>query len=168
MAYKDIEKRRANQKKNYEKHREKKNAERSIRYFKNKDAELLTKRIYKKKRLQEDPAFKFITTLRRRHRDVVKGKISTTKGLGCTRQELLEHLSSQFTEGMTLENHGWGKGKWHIDHIFPISVYEEDGEGNWDEKSEYNKLLVHFTNLQPLWHDDNLEKNDSLGGLIVK
>ena len=117
---------------------------------------------YQKNRRESEPAFKFIRDLRTRQGKVLKGVTSTTKGLGCNREFLLGHLSSQFTEGMTLENHGWGEGKWHIDHIFPLSSYEEDENGNWKVDSEYNKLLIHFTNLQPLWHEDNLEKSDKV------
>jgi len=114
---------------------------------------------YQKTRTETDPAFKFINSLRKRQGHVLKGKSSTTSGLGCDREELLHHLESQFIEGMTIDNHGYGHGKWHIDHIFPLSGFEEDSDGNWDSNSEYNKLLIHFTNLQPLWHEDNLEKS---------
>jgi hypothetical protein len=117
---------------------------------------------YRKERKKKEPAYRFIVTLRTRQNSVLKGKMSTTEGLGCNRDFLLEHLSSKFTERMTLENHGWGEGKWHIDHIFPLSSYEEDENRDWKVDSEYNKLLIHFTNLQPLWHEDNLEKSDKV------
>jgi hypothetical protein len=117
---------------------------------------------YKRSKLQTDTVYRFMNSLRTRQRRVLKGKASTTEGLGCSSQELIEWLSSQFTEGMTLENHGCGEGCWHMDHIIPLSSYEEDAQGNWCIYSEYNKKLIHYTNLQPMWHTPNLEKSDSI------
>ena len=44
-------------------------------------------------------------------------------------------------------------GKWHIDHIIPLStaITEEDVI-----------RLCHYTNLQPLWAEDNLKKSNKL------
>ena len=50
---------------------------------------------------------------------------------------------------MTLENHGNCKNCWHIDHKIPISSPKT-------EEEIYK--LNHYTNLQPLWRDDNLIK----------
>jgi len=58
-----------------------------------------------------------------------------------------EHLKSKFTEGMSFDN--YGKRGWHIDHIIPLS------SANTEE--EVIKLC-HYTNLQPLWWDDNIKK----------
>jgi hypothetical protein len=41
-------------------------------------------------------------------------------------------------------------GKWHLDHIIPL----------YEAKTEEEILkLNHYTNLQPLWAEDNLKKN---------
>jgi hypothetical protein len=125
---------------------------------KNKDR----RREYEKNRKATDPSFKLIKSLRRRQNSVLKGKQSTTDGLGCTKAELLVHISSQFEKGMTFDNHGWGEGKWHMDHKIPLKTYEKDEKGNWSINSEYNKKLIHYTNLQPMWHKPNLEKSDSI------
>ena len=66
-----------------------------------------------------------------------------------TRDDLMAHLESQFTKGMTWENYG----EWHIDHIRPISSFifgsieDEDFKKCWS-----------LENLQPLWAHDNLRK----------
>ena len=71
----------------------------------------------------------------------------TQEILGCTLDEFINHLQSQFTEGMTLKNHG----EWHLDHKIPIS----------SAKNEKDIIrLNHYTNFQPLWAKENLRKGD--------
>ena len=77
----------------------------------------------------------------------------TEEILGCMIEEFIQHLQSQFKEGMTLENHGQGKGKWNIDHIIPISSAKT-------EEEIYK--LNHYTNLQPLWYEDNMAKGNKI------
>lgn len=101
-----------------------------------------------------NPAYKFMETLRARQRNVLKGLCSTTEGLGCTSEELVQYITSKFQEGMTLENHG----EWHIDHIVELCEYDRDAKGDWCKESEFNKRLVHYTNLRPLWKTDNLKR----------
>lgn len=72
----------------------------------------------------------------------------TEEILGCSIVDFKKHLESLFTEGMTWENRG-RKG-WHIDHIIPLVR----------AKTEEEVLkLCHYTNLQPLWEQDNLRKS---------
>jgi len=94
--------------------------------------------------------------VRRRLKDFLKKAKNHhfSKNIGCTRKELVEHLESQFAEGMSWENYGSGKngdhvGSWHIDHIDPISKF----------KGDYPN---HYTNLQPMWGIDNLKKGNKV------
>lgn len=60
-----------------------------------------------------------------------------------------KHIESKFAEGMNWDN----RELWHIDHIIPIS----------SAKTEEEVIkLNHYTNLQPLWAEDNYKKSDKL------
>jgi len=54
---------------------------------------------------------------------------------------------------MTWEN--YGKNGWHVDHIIPISFF------NMEDATE-QRMCFHYTNLQPLWWKENLEKSNKL------
>lgn len=108
--------------------------------------------IYEKNRKLVDPEFKLATTLRSRLGNAIsqikaEKSDSTLNLTGCTIKELKNYLEEQFTEGMTWDNHG----DWHIDHIKPICAFDLSSE-------EEQKRCFHFTNLQPLWAEDNLSK----------
>lgn len=69
----------------------------------------------------------------------------TEKILGCSFDEFKQYISSLFKNGMTWDNYG----DWQLDHIIPLATAKtiEDVE-----------RLCHYTNLQPLWAKDNLDK----------
>ena len=71
----------------------------------------------------------------------------TMELIGCTVEFLRQHLERQFHEGMSWNNHG----KWHIDHIQPCSSFDLT-------KREEQLMCFHYSNLQPLWAEDNLAK----------
>jgi hypothetical protein len=62
-------------------------------------------------------------------------------------EELWCHLESQFQQGMTKDNYG----KWHVDHITPCARFD------LTQPTEQKKCF-HYTNLQPLWAEQNLKK----------
>ena len=70
--------------------------------------------------------------------------------VGCSPEFLKEHLEQQFTEGMSWELMG---KHIHIDHIIPLSSAT-------NEEEIYK--LCHYTNLQPLWAEDNLRKSNKI------
>lgn len=72
---------------------------------------------------------------------------STLKLLDCSIDELWNHLESQFQPGMTRENYG----QWHVDHIKPCASFDFSDH-------EQQKQCFHYTNLQPLWARDNIQK----------
>ena len=76
-------------------------------------------------------------------------KSETLRCLGCAWPDLKSHLEAKFQPGMTWENYG----EWHIDHIIPLA-----SAATADELHR----LCHFSNLQPLWAQDNRAKSDSI------
>lgn len=72
-----------------------------------------------------------------------------TTMLGCSIQELREHLERQFLPGMTWDN--WSPDGWHIDHDRPCASFDLTDP-------EQQKICFHYSNLQPLWALDNLRK----------
>jgi len=74
--------------------------------------------------------------------------------LGCTWDDLKFHLERQFyvrSTGETMTWDNYGVHGWHIDHKQPLCSFDL-------ESIEQCKKAVHFTNLQPLWCEDNLKK----------
>jgi hypothetical protein len=107
---------------------------------------------YTRERLKHDPVYKLKRNLRSRinnaiHNQYGEKAASSMELIGCTIQEVRGHIESQFVEGMTWDNHG----EWHIDHIRPCASFNL-------EDPEEQKKCFHFTNLQPLWAEDNLKK----------
>ena len=54
---------------------------------------------------------------------------------------------------MNWENYG----VWHIDHIIPCARFDLSDPGQ-------QKICFHYTNLQPMWGEDNLKKGARLNG----
>ncbi len=125
-------------------------------YENNKQKMLSDAREYSKSRRKTDIAFKLLTNLRRRHNLIIKGKMSTTKGLDCNSEFLKKYIESLFTEGMNWTNQWIGRGDstkfWSIDHKIPLSEFGKN--------EELDKQIIHYTNLKPMWHKENLEKHN--------
>ena len=126
----------------------------TIKKWKNNNKHKLRKQASEraKERRKTDPLYTLRNNISRRIREnLTKGckSESTKKIIGCSIEELKLYLESKFTEGMSWENYG----DWHIDHIIPISLAEND-----DEVYKLN----HHTNFQPLWAKDNIKKSNKL------
>ena len=129
---------------------------RAREYFKNNKDKI---NMYQHNRRKNDIRYKILCSLRSRARLLFQGKrklVTTMKLLGCSLEFFRDYLELKFTEGMNWDNYGrgWnGKGmkEWHIDHIKPCSSFD------LSKKSEQLKCF-HYTNLQPLWARENLEK----------
>ncbi len=82
---------------------------------------------------------------------------SAVRDLGCSIPELKARLEALWQPSMAWENYGRHKGTrcWEIDHIAPLVSFD---------LTDRKQLLeaVHFTNLQPLWADENKRKGAKL------
>ena len=110
----------------------------------------------KKEKYKKDPLFKISSILRARLGQAMVGNLksaTTEKLLGCNYEHARQHLENQFTDGMSWNNHGMHG--WHIDHIIPCASFDLT-----DPKQQ--RQCFHYTNLQPLWAEDNLRKSDKL------
>jgi hypothetical protein len=122
----------------------------------NKDKIKIRTNEYRNRKRKTDIQFKLQAILRSRLYSAVKDnrkKGSAVKDLGCTIEQLKQHLESKFQPGMSWDNHTLDG--WHIDHIKPLSSFD---------LSDRKQLLeaCHYTNLQPLWAKDNLTKSDKI------
>jgi hypothetical protein len=105
-----------------------------------------------KNRRQNDMNFRMKGNLRTRIYNALKGEtksLSTMFLIGCEADYLMYHLQSQFTKGMSWDN--YGRVGWVVDHIKPCALFD------LSKKSE-QLLCFNYTNLQPLWEEDNLKK----------
>lgn len=124
--------------------------------FKNKDKVAEQRRNRENSRRISDPAFKIKRNLSRRIRRALDGSIKHSQTMhltGCSQEELKHYLESLWKSGMSWYN--YGVHGWHIDHIKPISSF------NLNDPEE-QKMCFHWTNLQPLWAKENMEKADKI------
>ena len=74
--------------------------------------------------------------------------------LGYTTDQLIAHLESKFSDGMSWSNYG---SEWHVDHIVPVSAFNYTSINDIDFKRAWC-----LDNLQPLWAAENLKKGAKL------
>ena len=110
---------------------------------------------YQTERYHSEPDFKLAKIIRSfcfRVTNAVKEdkELRSLEYLGCSLAEFKAHIESQWQEGMTWENHSMHG--WHIDHIKPLDWFIKNSDDPWQAN--------HYTNLQPLWAEENLSKSN--------
>lgn len=98
---------------------------------------------------REHPERKLLNRLRTRVIMAVKTQATqkafkTEALIGCSVASFRIYIESKFEPGMTWENI-------HLDHIIPCALFDL-------KKPEHQKICFHFSNYQPLFVKDNLEK----------
>jgi hypothetical protein len=128
------------------------------RHYAEKRRNDLTHRDYKNRwraqRIAEDPAFNIACRLRVRLCGLLSRELraeSTFELTGCSLEQLVDHIESQFQDGMSWDN----RSEWHIDHIRPCVSFDLTDP-------EQQRQCFHYTNLQPLWASDNCSKGAKL------
>ena len=112
------------------------------------------KAAYERNRKAKDPLYKFSGAVRTTiymafRKSGYKKSAASESLLGCTMDEFKAYIQSQFEPGMTFDNYG----EWHIDHKVPLKLAQS---------IEEIAALNHYTNLQPLWAIDNLQKGERI------
>jgi hypothetical protein len=112
-----------------------------------------------KRRMKEDPDYNIRCSLRRAFWFCVKGMSNpghVLELLCCSVEFFRDYMAAKFKQGMTWANHG----EWEIDHIRPLSSFnmtiDEDRKKAW-----------HYTNMQPLWVEENRSKGCKYGGPLA-
>lgn len=111
-------------------------------------------REYEAYRRNHDINFKLAKNLRRRINKKLNKKnrsISPIENLGCSLDEFKSYLESKFQPGMSWEN--YGQFGWHVDHIVALSKF------NLTDPEQLQQAC-HYTNLQPLWWLENVQKGN--------
>lgn len=119
-------------------------------YEKNKEYVLTRNKEYFSNKKKNDIQFRIACNLRSRLSKAISQKTKTGSAaadLGCSLKEFRKHIQSKFKDGMSWDNYG----DWHLDHIMPLSSFDLTNEGEFRE-------AVHFSNIQPLWANENLSK----------
>ena len=109
---------------------------------------------YFSKRQQIDYEYRVKKSLVSRYRYAIKNASNSTattlEFLGCSIEQARLHLESQFRDGMSWDNYG----EWEIDHIRPCASFDLTDP-------EQQRECFHYSNLQPLWREENRLKADT-------
>lgn len=107
-------------------------------------------------RYRQNPQYKLNSNMRKGIHESLKGKKNGRHWeslVGYTILDLTRRLEALFTDGMTWDNYG----KWHIDHIIPLSAFNFSSADDYDFKKCWA-----LSNLQPLWQAENLRKHNKV------
>lgn len=110
--------------------------------------------LYLKNRRHNDLNFKLTTYIRNRIGSFFINKKkpqSVFKTLGCNMQEFIKYIEGMFVNNMTWDSYGTGPGKWELDHIEPLCSFDLMDIAQFTKAS-------HYTNMQPIWHEDHVAK----------
>ncbi len=148
----------------------KRDESRRERYQTNREEYLEKQRDYKKKpesrewhrryeanKKKTDLDFRLSKSLRDRlYKAITRDEKNLSAALlvGCSTEELKIYLEKQFTDGMSWNNYG----EWHIDHIRPCASFDLSDLSQQIE-------CFHYTNLRPLWAEDNKSKGGTWNGI---
>lgn len=117
----------------------------------------------KRKERTKDPLYRLRQNMRTRVIISLKSQNAsknqrTMEYVNCSVAHLHNHIESQFKDsGMNWDNMGREDGEggrgWEVDHRRPCASFDLS-----DEEQKY--MCFHWTNLQPMWGQENNEKSD--------
>lgn len=107
---------------------------------------------WKNNKRKKDGFYRMKLNLRDRLRDYLTGESKSKRTqdiVGLDKDKFKVYIESKFVENMSWDNYG----KWHLDHIIPLCSAKNNEEA---------LQLNYYSNLQPLWDEENLKKNRTL------
>lgn len=121
----------------------------------NREQLLARRRARTAERKQADPTFKLMENVRSLIAMTFKGKgkksYKTEEILGCKLNEFVDYILSKCPEGIGLKDfHRFG---YQLDHIIPVSS---------GKTPEEIVKLNHYSNFQPLFWRDNIQKSNKI------
>lgn len=134
----------------------KKQIQLKVKEYKIRNKEKINKQSVQKRK--DDNNFKILVNLRTRLSKALKGQSkskNTLDLLGCNIEELKIHFEAQFTKDMNWDN--YGLNGWEIDHRIPCASYDLSNK-------KQQKVCFHYSNLQPMWAEENRSKADKILG----
>lgn len=117
--------------------------------------------VYFKEYYEKDIVKKILRNLRGKVRKLLKGEISPIHAnnlVGCSADFFRAHIESQFTNGMSWLNYGFGADKWNIHHTPPLASYDYSIEENFRE-------AFHWSHCSPKWTLENISENSNYNGV---
>lgn len=107
-----------------------------------------------KQRRKDDETFRIMANIRTRIHNVLKQNKTdkTDKLLGCNKTQLHSWLSYQLYDDLTWVNYA---DVWQIDHVVPLAFFDMTDK-------RHQLLAFNWSNLRPLYADENSSKNDSI------
>jgi hypothetical protein len=110
-----------------------------------------------KKKKADNPAFRVRCNMAKRMSEMMKGvglskNSSILDFIGCSQDQLRDHIERQFAKWMTWKNYGT---RWQVDHILPCASFDHTDPNQV-------RQCWHFTNLRPLCSKKNASKSDTI------
>lgn len=107
-------------------------------------------------RYNAEPKFRMMIRLQARidsamKRKGLKREMTILQMIGCTQDQFIEHMESQFVDGMSWAN----SDKWQIDHDLPCSSFDL-------KLATERATCFSYLNMQPLWAKDNRKKRSKI------
>ena len=146
----------ARRKKYREENKDKISALNKQHYEEHSDEIIAQQKEYKRNRRQTDDAYRLLHNCRTRLRSALKGNLKTAKTLeliGCTPDELLEHLER--TMSPEVRAHRDEGVEIVVDHIIPCAAFDFS-------IPEHQRVCFNYKNLQYLDAPTNMSKSDKL------
>ena len=153
--------------KSYQKHRLKILEQRKVYWIKNRPTLLLKQKLWREKNpdkikasyaayIKTHPEAKVCMNLRIRLNKILGNRaprnLTVFNLVGCSLPTLRRHIENQFSGDMSWTNRG---KLWHVDHIIPISLYENKNDAN------------HYSNLRPMLANLNISRGNRINGHFV-